>query len=262
MQVEICYELSAGKNAENKYKGRNRYLDKIKGIDKAIEITKTKMQKIEKQKSKKPELEILKKEIKDKEWFEKFKWFYTQNGFLVIAGRDAKNNEQLVKKYFKEKDLYFHADIHGAPHTVRLNPEKKEISEIDKEQAANFAAIHSSAWKSGTYSVDVYSVGYGQVSKSAGSGESLGTGAFVIRGKRDYYKKIDLTLVVYFDSIKKKVIVAPISINKEGFKVVPGNVKKSEICKILKEKFEKKGHKVSVDDLMSLLPPGDCELKN
>lgn len=71
-----------------------------------------------------------------------------------------------------------------------------------------------------------------------------------------------MTLVVYFDSIKKKVIVAPISINKEGFKVVPGNVKKSEICKILKEKFEKKGHKVSVDDLMSLLPPGDCELKN
>ena len=27
MKIEINYELSAGKNAENKYKGRNRYLE-------------------------------------------------------------------------------------------------------------------------------------------------------------------------------------------------------------------------------------------
>jgi predicted ribosome quality control (RQC) complex YloA/Tae2 family protein len=265
MQVEISYELSAGKNAENKYRGRNRYLEKIKGIDKAVEITKTKMLKIDKQKSKKPDIEIQKKEIKNKDWFEKFKWFYTTNNFLVIAGRDAKNNEQLVKKHFSENDLYFHADIHGAPHTVLLNPEKKEISEIDKEEAANFAAIHSSAWKSQTFSVDVYSVGYGQVSKTAGTGESLGTGAFVIRGKRDYYKKIDLTLGIYFDNKKQKVIASPISVlknQKEITQLLPGSTKKSEVCKIITEKLKKKGINVSVDDLMSLLPPGDCEIKN
>ena len=265
MQVEISYELSAGKNAENKYRGRNRYLEKIKGIDKAVEITKTKMLKIDKQKLKKPDIEIQKKEIKNKEWFEKFKWFYTTNNFLVIAGRDAKNNEQLVKKHFSENDLYFHADIHGAPHTVLLNPEKKEISEIDKEEAANFAAIHSSAWKSQTFSVDVYSVGYGQVSKTAGTGESLGTGAFVIRGKRDYYKKIDLTLGIYFDNKRQKIIASPISVlknQKEITQLLPGSIKKSEVCKIITEKLKKKGINVSVDDLMSLLPPGDCEIKN
>jgi predicted ribosome quality control (RQC) complex YloA/Tae2 family protein len=265
MQVEISYELSAGRNAENKYRGRNRYLEKIKGIDKAVEITKTKMLKIDKQKSKKPDIEIQKKEIKNKEWFEKFKWFYTTNNFLVIAGRDAKNNEQLVKKHFSENDLYFHADIHGAPHTVLLNPEKKEISEIDKEEAANFAAIHSSAWKSQTFSIDVYSVGYGQVSKTAGTGESLGTGAFVIRGKRDYYKKIDLTLGIYFDNKRQKIIASPISVlknQKEITQLLPGSIKKSEVCKIITEKLKKKGINVSVDDLMSLLPPGDCEIKN
>ncbi|HOW29177.1 MAG TPA: NFACT RNA binding domain-containing protein [archaeon] len=265
MQVEISYELSAGKNAENKYRGRNRYLEKIKGIDKAVEITKTKMLKIDKQKLKKPDIEIQKKEIKNKDWFEKFKWFYTTNNFLVIAGRDAKNNEQLVKKHFSENDLYFHADIHGAPHTVLLNPEKKEISEIDKEEAANFAAIHSSAWKSQTFSIDVYSVGYGQVSKTAGTGESLGTGAFVIRGKRDYYKKIDLTLGIYFDNKRQKIIASPISVlknQKEITQLLPGSIKKSEVCKIITEKLKKKGINVSVDDLMSLLPPGDCEIKN
>lgn len=265
MQIEINYEISAGKNAENKYKGRNRYLEKIKGIDKALEITKTKISKLEKEKANKPKLEIAKKETRHKEWFEKFKWFFSTNGFLVLAGRDAKNNEQLVKKYFTNNDLYFHAEIHGAPHILLLNPEKKEISEIDKEEAANFAAVHSSAWSSGTFSVDVYSVGYGQVTKSAGSGESLGTGAFVIRGKRDYYKKIDLKIAVGYDSKRKVVVAGPVSaitsISKDVYILVPGKTKKSDVCKELKERFLKKGISVSVDDLMSNLPPGNCEIK-
>lgn len=265
MEIEIIYDLSAGKNAENKYKGRNRYLEKIKGIDKALEITKNKISNLEKEKTKKPVLEIRKKEERNKEWFEKFKWFFTTNGFLVLAGRDAKNNEQLVKKHFSVNDLYFHADIHGAPHTLLLNPEKKEIQDIDKQEAANFSAIHSSAWSSGTFSVDVYSVGYGQVSKTAGSGESLGTGAFVIRGKRDYYKKINLEIGVGFDSKRKVVVAGPISaistVCKDHFPLVPGKTKKSDVCKELKERFFKKNIAVSIDDLMSNLPPGDCEIK-
>jgi len=265
MEIEIVYDISAGKNAENKYKGRNRYLEKIKGIDKALEITASKMILLEKEKAKKPKLEIKKKEERNKEWYEKFKWFFTSNGFLVLAGRDAKNNEYLVKKHFSEHDLYFHADISGAPHTLLLNPDKKEIKDIDKEAAANFAAIHSSAWSSGTFSVDVYSVSYGQVTKTAGSGESLGTGAFVIRGKRDYYKKIDLKIAVGYDSKKKVVIVGPVyaisSTCKDHFILIPGKIKKSDICKELKARFSKKGIVVSVDDLMSNLPPGDCEIK-
>lgn len=265
MKIEINYELSAGKNAENKYKGRNRYLEKIKGIDKALDITKNKISLLEKQKANNPKLEISKKEKRNKEWYEKFKWFFSTNGFLVLAGRDAKNNEQLVKKYFSNNDLYFHADIHGAPHTLLLNPEKKEIPLQDKEEAANFAAIHSSAWSSGTFSLDVYSVGYGQVTKTAGSGESLGTGAFVIRGKRDYYKKIDLKIGVGFDNKRKVVIAGPVSAisfaSKDVYILVPGKTKKSDICKELKEKFLQKGIVVSVDDLMSNLPPGNCEIK-
>ncbi len=265
MEIEINYELSAGKNAENKYKGRNRYLEKIKGIDKALEITKQKTCLLEKAKEKKPKFEIKKKEERTKEWYEKFNWFFTTNGFLVIAGRDAKNNEQLVKKHFSVNDLYFHADIHGAPHIVIQNPKNLEIKDIDKQEAANFAAIHSSAWSSGIFSVDVYSVGYGQVSKTAGSGESLGTGAFVIRGKREYYKKINLEIAVSFDNKRKVVIAGPVSavsvVSKDFFVLVPGKTKKSDICKELKERFSKKNISLSVDEVMSNLPPGDCDIK-
>ena len=34
-------------------------------------------------------------------WFEKFLWFISSENFIVIAGRDAQQNELLVKKYFK-----------------------------------------------------------------------------------------------------------------------------------------------------------------
>jgi predicted ribosome quality control (RQC) complex YloA/Tae2 family protein len=34
-------------------------------------------------------------------WFEKFLWFVSSENFLVIAGRDAQQNELLVKKYFR-----------------------------------------------------------------------------------------------------------------------------------------------------------------
>ncbi len=32
-------------------------------------------------------------------WFEKFAWFVTSNNYLVVAGKDAKQNELLVKRY-------------------------------------------------------------------------------------------------------------------------------------------------------------------
>ena len=51
-------------------------------------------------------------------WFEAYKWFITSGGKLVIAGRDARGNDQVVKKHLTSKDRYAHADVHGAPSTI------------------------------------------------------------------------------------------------------------------------------------------------
>lgn len=39
--------------------------------------------------------------LKKHHWFEKFYWFITTENYLVISGRDARQNELLVKKYMK-----------------------------------------------------------------------------------------------------------------------------------------------------------------
>ncbi len=35
-------------------------------------------------------------------WFEKFYWFITSENYLVISGRDAHQNEMIVKKYMRK----------------------------------------------------------------------------------------------------------------------------------------------------------------
>ena len=64
MEIEINYELSAGKNAEKKYKQRNKYSQKLKGVLHAIEITNKKIKDQEKKdENKKQEITLAKKKL-------------------------------------------------------------------------------------------------------------------------------------------------------------------------------------------------------
>ena len=37
--------------------------------------------------------------------------FISSDGFMVLAGRDAQQNELLVKRYMRPGDIYVHAEI-------------------------------------------------------------------------------------------------------------------------------------------------------
>ena len=119
-------------------------------------------------------------------WFEKYLWFITSENYLCIAGRDAIQNEQIVKRYLKPGDAYIHADIHGAASVVLKNHSKtKKLPPKSLEEAGNFALINSSAWDAKIVS-GIYWVESHQVSKTAQSGEYLSTGSFMIRGKKNF----------------------------------------------------------------------------
>lgn len=63
-------------------------------------------------------------------WFEKFNWFVTSENYLVVSGRDAQQNELLVKRYLRKDDLYVHADLHGASTTIVRNQEPSHPGEL------------------------------------------------------------------------------------------------------------------------------------
>jgi predicted ribosome quality control (RQC) complex YloA/Tae2 family protein len=139
--------------------------------------------------------ELAKRKVESKEWYEKFRWFTSSDGFLVVAGKDAVSNEVLVKKYAAAEDVVFHAEIIGAPFVV-VKAEGKQPSEQALREAGEFAAAFSRAWREGFGSVDVYWVKPEQLSKSGPSGEYVPHGAFAVNGKRNWTRNVPLRLAI------------------------------------------------------------------
>lgn len=263
-EIEIDISKSLEENASDCFEKSKKAKRKLASLKAAMERTREKIKALGKEA---PERKDLRKKRK-RDWFEKFRWFFTSDNLLAIAGKDAKSNEEVVKKYMNEKDLYFHADIDGAPHVVLLTEGSKAPEKSNKE-AAIFALDFSKAWQSGTSTGVVYSVLPIQVSKSAPSGESLGTGAFVISGKRNWFRKtpLDLSIGVEKSGEGHRVISGPTAAVKKhaefSVQLEQGSLKKGEAAKKLFSLFEKRFGKncVSLDEVVSMLPSGGFEIK-
>lgn len=134
-------------------------------------------------------------------WHAEYLYFTTTSGALVVAGKNAKQNDELVAKHLGEDDLFFHADIQGAPSTILVGGRKtlndaaegNAAAVASLRETAQWAASYSSAWKTGAASVDVYAVSPSQVSKHA-MGGYVGRGAFAIEGEREWFRATPLGL--------------------------------------------------------------------
>ncbi|MEB3774075.1 MAG: NFACT family protein [Desulfurococcales archaeon] len=180
-----------------------------------------------------------------KGWYERYHWTITRNGILVVAGRDAGQNESLVRRYLGEEDIFMHADIHGAP-AVIVKTGKKEPGIEDLSDAAVIAAAYSRAWKAGLGSVQVYWVRGSQVSKSPPSGEYLARGGFIIRGKRNYLPPVPVRIYigVALDGEGAPVVVAgarePLARYTVSYvRIDPGDTGLEELARRVREALRK-----------------------
>src|SRR5207237_51863 len=143
-------------------------------------------------KQEKPVLQPIRKQM----WFEKFIWFISSDGYLVLGGRDAQQNEILYKRYLRRGDVYVHADMHGASTAIIKNNPKTPDAPIPPStlaQAGSLSVCCSSAWDSKA-AMGAWWVNADQVSKSAPAGEYLPVGSFMVRGKRNALPPALLTL--------------------------------------------------------------------
>lgn len=118
-------------------------------------------------------------------WFEKFFWFISSEDYLVIGGRDAQQNEMIVKKHLNPGDVYVHADLHGASSIVIKNPTGGAVPPKTLNEAGTMAICYSAAWDAKVVT-SAWWVHHHQVSKTAPTGQYLTPGAFMIRGKKNY----------------------------------------------------------------------------
>ncbi|MEM0043850.1 MAG: ribosome rescue protein RqcH [Sulfolobales archaeon] len=230
------------------------YIDlrkKISQIEKSIKRIDDETKNIEEKLSRrKKEIEMSRdimsiRSLKKIEWYERYHWYITSEGLIAIGGRDADQNESIVRKYLEEQDLFFHADIQGGSVFILKNPDKgseKSITEV-----ALLAGCYSRAWTLGYGSIDVYYVRGSQVSKSPPSGEYLAKGSFMIYGERKWIRGVELKLGIGIEIVKEgypRVFIAPPDIIRDRALayaiIIPGSENPHEIAdKIIRKWIEK-----------------------
>jgi predicted ribosome quality control (RQC) complex YloA/Tae2 family protein len=212
---------------------------------------------------------IVVSEIRKKNWYERYRWFFTTDGILTIGGRDAASNSAVIRKHLVKNDKVFHGDIFGSPFFILK--EAENAPDTSMNEVAHATVCFSRAWREGLYGVSAYWVNPEQVKKSAPSGEFLPKGSFTIEGQRNFIKSETLRLAVGIipqdnddyvltcgppEPIKKNSICYAI-IEPHGLEMVEAAKKiRIEFLKI----YESIAKKINIDDFVRALPAGKSQI--
>jgi len=254
MRLTLDIRKSIEENAASYFEKAKKDKKKIEGARKIVEEYKKKLSTLEAEKVEKKA--VIAKPVK-REWYEKFRWFISSDGFLVIGGRDATTNELVIKKHTDNNDLVFHADMAGSPFVVIKRENKQEdFPESTITEAAAFTAIFSRGWKQGMSGFSVFSIKPEQVSKTTKSGEFITKGAFMIYGEKNYHRP---EMRFGIGLCNGRVMGGPMSAVQKHCKlfveIIQGDDKLSDVAKQAKAKIGGE-----LDDLLRVLP-ANCRLK-
>ncbi|MDP3765967.1 MAG: NFACT RNA binding domain-containing protein [Nanoarchaeota archaeon] len=252
---------SVEENASDYFEKAKKTKKKIKGAEEALQQSIRKLNELGAKKEK-FEAEENKKAVltqRKKEWYEKFRWFISSDGFLVVGGRDATSNEVVVKKHTNNDDLVLHTDMAGSPFFV-IKAEGKKIPETTIMEAADATCTFSRVWKLGLQTSDVFYVSPEQVSKKTKAGEYMGKGAFMVYGKSNYVEnKINLAVGI---AKEKAIMAGPLEAIKKNCEkyvvLMPGDEKSSAIAKKINYKL---GGNLDLDEIIRALPAGEFSFK-
>ncbi|OIO26625.1 hypothetical protein AUJ14_01460 [Candidatus Micrarchaeota archaeon CG1_02_55_22] len=218
MKIKLDVKKNVFENAARYFEDAKTAKHKAESLIKARKDLLAKAASASKPTAPRPQARVV--EVRKREWFEKYHYFTTSGGRLCIAGRDAKQNEAIYSRYMDNADLFFHADIQGAPFTLLKDGVNASLQEL--AEAAQLAASYSSAWKRGYGVIDVYSARKEQLSKTS-QGEYVAKGGFVVKGRREWHRNTELRLAVGLGEYGPVVVPALSSLPLEGrTELLPG----------------------------------------
>jgi predicted ribosome quality control (RQC) complex YloA/Tae2 family protein len=267
----IQVKRSVQANAADYYERKKKAERKLEGSEKALRETQQRIDELRKEwtgKIEETQAEAPTKQAR-REWYEKFRWFVSSDGFLVIGGRDATTNEIIIKKHLEQQDIVFHADVVGAPFVVVKTQGRTPTNEVIQE-AAQLGASYSRAWGASLGAVDVYWVTPSQISKSSPSGQYLEKGAFIIQGPKNYVKQVPLRLAIGVQKTEDRfrVIGGPIAAVRKQTEVLveiaPGGQPSARLAKQLRHLLAERAsredreaiRKARIEEIQQFIPMG------
>ena len=256
-KITLDIKKSIEQNAAVYFEKSKKSKKKLEGAKKAFKKSQDKLNLLNEKKKKTVLTEKeTEKPVRKKDWYEKFRWFFSSEGFLCIGGRDATTNDIIIKKHADKEDIVFHTDMAGSPFFV-IKANNKKIGLKTMEEAAQATASYSRAWRLGLSSLEVFYVRPDQLTKEANSGEYIGKGAFMVKGKTNYMHPM-LEIAV---GIKDNIIIGgPVN-------AVKTNSDKSVVLKQGKEKTSEIAKKIkkiiggSIDEITLFIPAGGSRIQ-
>lgn len=267
-KIKIDFDASLQSIASVLFTEAKRQSRAIKSIEQIKNKTEKKIERLKnKSDSEKSSVSVL--ELRKKNWFERYRWFFTSDEILAIGGRDAPSNSAVVRKHLGPNDKVFHAEIFGSPFFILKddsNPPPVSLNEI-----AHATVCFSRAWREGMYGATAYWVNPEQVKKSAPSGQFLPKGSFTIEGQRNFVKVSTMKLAVGIihregDYLITCGPVEPIKKNSICYAVIePNGLEMVDAAKKIRLEFSKLHEEIvkqySIDDFVRVMPAGKSQIR-
>jgi len=187
--------------------------------------------------------------------YKKYKWFYTLSGKLVVGGKNASQNDILLKRLTSSKDelIVMHTAEPGSPFTVII-AESNKVSKKDIEECAIFTACFSKAWKTGKDSAEVHIFSSKNIYKS----KEMKSGTWGVAGE---VKKVSVLLslvLVKQESVLRAVPEISVKQKKDILlKIYPGKIQKEDLLPKLAVELD---NHFSQAEILAALPAGGVKI--
>ena len=183
--------------------------------------------------------------------YQKYKWFLTSSGKIVVGGKSASQNDELLSRIKKTNEdlVIMHTHEPGSPFSVILGD---KITSKDKKECAVFTACFSRAWKLGKKkaTVDVFSSS--QIHKD----KSMKTGTWAVSDK---VEKMEVQLELVLTRQNGMLRAVPESAAKKAMlKICPGSIDKKDALAKLELELEEP---ISQEEILAALPAGGFKIK-
>ena len=187
--------------------------------------------------------------------FKKYRWFYTSSKNLVIGGKSANQNDDLLKilkKEAKSDYIVMHTSTPGSPFSVILSDKKP--SEVDIREAATFTACFSQQWKKRARKSEIHIFNLSQLSKP----KSAKIGTWKVKEKiQKLLVDLELGLITQ-NNILRAVPISTLKNKKPLLTIVPGTINKQQMLSKIALEL---GEKFSQESILSALPSGGVRIK-
>lgn len=183
-----------------------------------------------------------------------YRWFYTSSGNLVIGGKNAEQNDELLRKIkLSKKELFImHTSEPGSPFSIIL-AEEGEVSKTDLEECAVFTGCFSRAWKAlkSKTNIDIF------LSTSLYKSKTMAVGTWGVKDKLST-ETVELKLcLIEQDKTLRAVPPSSIGTKKALLCICPGSIDKREMVGKINESLK---NKYSEEDILSALPSGGVKI--